>query len=246
MRNNIFYILLVFLVSCSNKDRSGLLENERNYDQAILKNTRCSVGQPSDAIYIFKENIHKVISDRLISLCDSILGSGFVNMYDIGQVQANLDAETARFKQPNPEITIDSKNVQIDLRMNENGYSSLEYRDGDLHSSSPLQFKLDKILTLAAINKGFAIEESGYKIEITTRICMNTLLTRKGIYTISRLKQNDKIPNYKYFGKALIKIALQITNINSGKTEYYFTEINSFCDHYTASQYLPSDGVRYN
>lgn len=243
MKNILFYILLGLLISCSNKERQGLKEKDRNYDPTVLDNTTCLIGQPSDGIYIFKEDIHATLTNRLIQFSDSVLGTGFIEPSDLSDIQEKIYAESHKFQYPNPDITIDTKNVLPQLVENKGGWSSLEYRESDLNTSSPRHFQSNNVLTWDALQTTLEIENDRFEVEITTNICMDTLITKKGIYTINYVSEKSLVPSYKYHGKFYIDIKLEILDNNNGKTEYYITRIPKFCYHYTAMQYSPYHSV---
>lgn len=232
-------ILVLTLASCSNQERRGLTENQRNYSATEMEDFRKEFLQPSDAIYIFKNNIQYALTRELTSFCDSIFGEGFVNQDFTEEITSKFGETLNKYAQPNREIQIDSENIEQKLTINENGYSSLKFSTDDLTSSSPLTITASNLLTQDCLTPEFDFDINGYEITFIIDATIKEV-KRDGIYTVSNRSKTTSSPYHKYKGDCIIGITIQAIN-QYGKTEYYCRELIKKCDQYTQMQYTNSE-----
>ena len=241
MKISTFLIISIVLYACSSKPRTGLKKQNRNYDTKELSTKDCP-DLPTDGIYLFKDNIHDKIMKSMEILCDSVLGLGFVSKDVYSVILDELRCKTLAFVDDNPTMLIDSKNLQGSLIENKGGWASLEFRESQLINDTPLKINVNNLLLheeLPTLN-----ESTGeFDIIIIAALCMDTIMEKKGIYTLSDLTNNKKEPVYKYHGKCNINLRMLVTKKNDNKTEYYQKNIVTNFDHYTSMQFLPIDGV---
>jgi hypothetical protein len=197
---------------------------------------------PSDAIYVFDENIQYVITQQLTSMCDSIFGKGFVTRDQIKEIKSIFKEDLYKFQLPNPEIQIDSKNLEPNLVLNEHGFSSMKYKLDDLTSSSPLSLDLNNLLTEDCMSRILELSTNGYKITFNIDATCKEV-KKDGIYTVSdKSVKSVKMdsPYHKYIGDCMIGISILVKN-HEGKNEYYFKKIYRPCSHYTQIQYADNE-----
>jgi hypothetical protein len=236
MKNFCIAITLVTLFSCSQQERKGLNPSKRNYDEKAIETSQDKLSSPSDAIYVFKENIQNCIKQNISLLCDSVFGKGFVSGGVITELQSNILKDINRFDYKYQEVTIDSKDLTNLLSENENGRSSLKYKLEDLSSNSPLKLSSNNVLTHTSTNADLELDINGYNLKFFIEIYMDKELEKDGVYTVSDPTKKGNSPYFKYKGNCQIKITLNATDLQ-GKTEYYTRNVNSKCDHYTQMQY---------
>lgn len=232
-------ILTIVFASCSYKERKGLTADKRNYDKSMIEDFSNDFLQPSDAIYVFESNIHNAITLELTALCDSIFGEGFVGQEIIEEIKSTLQEKSVRYSQPNPEIQIDSKNIEQDVTLNENGYSSLKYKEDDLTYSSPLKLKASNLLTHDCISSDFDFSIGGYEVTFSFDATVKEV-KKDGIYTVSENSEKIGSPYHKYNGNCVVGITIEAKD-QDGKTEYYTRRIIENSNHYTQMQYVNSE-----
>lgn len=236
MKYVLFIIVLITLFSCSYQERKGLSPDQRNYDEKSIVTDKDQLRSPSDAIFIFKDNIYSSITKSLISLCDSIFGKGFVDEEDFSVFKSTIMTDAHRFDHSDPITTIDSKDLTHQLLVNKDGWYSLKYKPDDLSSDSPLKLSSNHIITQESTSNDLEIDVNGYNIQFFMDIYLNRELTKDGIYTVCDKHKKSESPYFKYNGKCQISISMIATD-SDGKTEYYVHEINRPCDHYTQMHY---------
>lgn len=218
MKFFLYVILLIVLVSCSKKVRTGLSEDRRNHDESSMEKFEVLVSPPMSAIYVYDKNIHEEISFSIKHLCDSVLGNQFVTESDLSKLMNDLTSNLKEFEQPNPE-TIISVNFA-----SKNQYS--------------LKLKNENILTFYESDSDLEVEIGDYNLLFRTKISLDSSLIKTEGYGIQKVQRENKdltvgVGAEKYSGINYIDVYFTLKNNVSDKIEYYSKRIESLADCYT-------------